>query len=332
MIRRALKQAACAALAWSGAAHLLGRVTRATPSRSPLVLGYHRVVDDMRDAVGIGGMCVTAKTLARHVDWVARRYRVVSLDELALRLRAGADCSRLAAFTFDDGYRDVFDHGLPVLSAKGIPAAVFVAVDHVGSDELLLHDRLFLALERRLGRDRAEMAAYPATRALLAGLSRAELAALTERIDDGVVPRIAKRLAPATWPMLSAALRAGFTIGSHTRTHALLPGEPAARRADETAGAKRRLESALSVPIRYFAYPDGAFSPAAVRAVRAAGYELAFTICGHQDPRRPLFTVPRRLFWEGSTRGAAGGFSSATLACHAAGALDLGAPCRRPHA
>ena len=45
-----------------------------------------------------------------------------------------------------------------------------------------------------------------------------------------------------TWQMVRDLHRAGFTIGSHTRTHAWLANESAEKSAEEIAGSKRDLD------------------------------------------------------------------------------------------
>src|SRR5690606_14193584 len=54
-----------------------------------------------------------------------RDYDIVTLDEAVNRL-GHKDARRFAAFTFDDGYRDVRHHALPVLRRHGAPATLFV--------------------------------------------------------------------------------------------------------------------------------------------------------------------------------------------------------------
>ena len=95
-------------------------------------------------------MLVSRAMLERHLDWVARRFQIVSLDELRSRLetRAPARDRPIAAITFDDGYRDVYEQAFPLLMRKGIPATVFVATDYVGTAGVFPHDTLYLLLER----------------------------------------------------------------------------------------------------------------------------------------------------------------------------------------
>jgi peptidoglycan/xylan/chitin deacetylase (PgdA/CDA1 family) len=125
---------------------------------------------------------------------------------------------------------------------------------------------------------------------------------------------------------------AGFIVGSHTRTHALLTNESPARVQDELAGSRTALERRLQVPVRHFAYPDGRWNTAVLAAVEAAGYHHAYTVCSHRDPHRPQLTVPRRMLWEGSCLDALGRFSGSVLGCHASGVFDLVTRCLREHA
>lgn len=95
-------------------------------------------------------------------------------------------------------------------------------------------------------------------------------------------------------PLMTAAqLRelqtAGFTIGSHTRTHARLTELDSERVADEVVSSKRGLEDALGGAVRYFAYPYGLQNDGVRGAVIEAGYQAACaTISGFnrsgQDP------------------------------------------------
>jgi peptidoglycan/xylan/chitin deacetylase (PgdA/CDA1 family) len=95
-------------------------------------------------------------------------------------------------------------------------------------------------------------------------------------------------------PLMTAAqLReleaTGFTIGSHTKSHARLTELDGGQVADEVAASMWALEDALGKTVRYFAYPYGLQNDAVRGAVVEAGYEAACsTISGFnrsgQDP------------------------------------------------
>jgi glycosyltransferase involved in cell wall biosynthesis/peptidoglycan/xylan/chitin deacetylase (PgdA/CDA1 family) len=86
------------------------------------VLAYHRVVD-ARDELAIHPARFAAQMRALR----AADVEIVSLEEGLRRLDAGSVDERLVAVTFDDGYRDVAEHALPVLAELDIPATIYVA-------------------------------------------------------------------------------------------------------------------------------------------------------------------------------------------------------------
>jgi peptidoglycan/xylan/chitin deacetylase (PgdA/CDA1 family) len=122
--------------------------------------------------------------------------------------------------------------------------------------------------------------------------------------------------------MVRAMHRGGTTVGSHTRSHAVLTREDTSQVYEEAAASRRDLERQLGAAVEHFAYPDGGFDDVAVEAVAQAGYRFAYTTCAHRDARRPLLTIPRRMLWETSCLGVAGRFSGAVMSCQAAGLFD----------
>jgi len=70
---------------------------------------------------------------------------------------------------------------------------------------------------------------------------------------------------------------AGHIIGAHTCNHATLTLlRPDLMRA-ELSDCKRQVERIIGVPVRYFAYPNGAVNQSVLAATAEAGYRAAFT-------------------------------------------------------
>lgn len=98
---------------------LAGTFRGGEPRPGLRILYYHRVSDE-RDP-----LAVPPDAFRRQMEALAASgQRVVDLyeiDELTLAPREAA-----IALTFDDGYRDVLEHGLPVLREHGFPSTTFV--------------------------------------------------------------------------------------------------------------------------------------------------------------------------------------------------------------
>lgn len=93
-----------------------------------LILNYHRVGYPPPGA-GPRGLYVTPDILAWQIRLL--KFRGAEFVRVAEGVRRG--CGRgLVAVTFDDGYRDNIELGLPVIKAAGIRATVYVVSGDVG--------------------------------------------------------------------------------------------------------------------------------------------------------------------------------------------------------
>jgi len=347
MSRALLKSGLGVALAATATDRLLGRITGARAL--PLVVGYHRVVESMAldPRTATPAMAVTVQTFVKHLEWIGRRYRFVSLEDVGARMSAGVSGAPVAAVTFDDGYADVYHHALPVLTRMGIPAAVFVITGAIGSTALRMHDRLHLLLSRDWPRARALLGAlepyraevlaagtpFEAMRAFLSTRPAHALDRLITLLEEQTGPAgdAPESLRPLDWDMVLGMHRAGVTIGSHTCDHPVLTNEEPALITEELRRSREILQRRLNAPVRHLAYPDGAFDDAIAAAAADAGYHFAYTTCRHRDTVHPMLSVPRRFLWENSCLDAAGRFSPAVMGCLTNGVYDLASSCRRVH-
>lgn len=71
--------------------------------------------------------------------------------------------------------------------------------------------------------------------------------------------------------------RAGFEIGGHGFSHAILPQCTKDVLAMEVEASKQRLEDILGSEVRMFAYPRGRYSSMAIQSIKQAGYAGART-------------------------------------------------------
>jgi peptidoglycan/xylan/chitin deacetylase (PgdA/CDA1 family) len=359
MFRTLIKSAVAFALDTAGSERIVNAIS--PKHTQPLVLGYHQVVQTFRtdSRCGIRAMQISCSMLEKHLDWIAQRYRIVSLDEIGDQFKNGETPNRpSAAITFDDGYRDVYQNAFPLLVRKGIPATIFVVTDIVGTTDPPLHDRLYLVLARAFEQwslpavtlaellNRLDLMpsepkrvaqsvpdAFLTLRALLDTLSQSDIHRLLYSLEAEfrIEQSVLEEFQPLNWEMLAEMSQAGMTIGSHTKTHALLTSESGSRIREEIDGSRQALEKQLGTPVKHFAYPDGRFDVRTARAVEASGIQFAYTTCRHQLPEYPLFTIPRKLLWENSCMDSLHRFSPAIMKCQVSGTFDRVRGCTQKH-
>ena len=82
----------CFAYAYSGASVVRGLLpaTSIGGCELPFIVCYHRVVENFEKSArhAIPSMLISTAMLERHIDWLAKRYSIVSLDEIGAHLES----------------------------------------------------------------------------------------------------------------------------------------------------------------------------------------------------------------------------------------------------
>jgi len=104
---------------------------------SAVVVAFHRV----QDTEVAEGLTVSVGLFEAYCRFFQRYFNVVSLGNLVDKLESGASLDRELAITFDDGYRDNFDHAAPILEKLGLPATFFIVTQWMGTEIVPWWDR-----------------------------------------------------------------------------------------------------------------------------------------------------------------------------------------------
>jgi peptidoglycan/xylan/chitin deacetylase (PgdA/CDA1 family) len=100
--------------------------------RHPFVLCYHGVslAPPRPDPAGL---FVSDEQFEAHLDLIEDRgYRLVAVSELWRLMQAGADVSRYASITFDDGFAATVRTAMPILARRGSSCSMFVITGLLG--------------------------------------------------------------------------------------------------------------------------------------------------------------------------------------------------------
>ena len=234
------------------------------------VLTYHSI-DESGSLLSIAPAALRRQLAAlRDENW-----RSLSISEYLARVNGGVREPRTLLITFDDGYRNFAEHGLPLLKEFGFTATLFVPVDFIGKPPLWLQ------------RDEA------LTRPLLqqVRLSPEE----RRRLEFSTSALMREPL--MDWSELRELINAGCDIQSHGFGHYFLTELPAVRLADDLVRSRETLEERLGLPVRAIAYPYGASNSTVAAAARAAGFDVGFV--SDHGPRDDL----RMMSWRGGVSG-----------------------------
>jgi peptidoglycan/xylan/chitin deacetylase (PgdA/CDA1 family) len=339
MIASAAKRAVRAGLGFSlQALGLLQALERARSGRWPRILYYHGVTTDR--AAAYIGISVSAANFERQMRHLVERYTVVPLEQLLDDWMSGRQPNpREVAVTFDDGYRDNYDNAYPVLMKYRVPATIFLTTAFIGSSSLLWWDRVTALLTGARSRGVARIALRASlpqslrslVNAFLESGTKATLATTVNELKrlgrggriqaiDAIAAALGDLSADApdrmflNWDEVREMARNGISFGSHTHTHAVLPELTSDEAEDEMTLSKRLIETAIGMPVRMLAYPDGCFSEGTKKLANEVGFDYALqTRRNLQGHGRDPYAIPRIRIEEAHSLNARGRFSASAF-------------------
>lgn len=294
-----VKKAAAHAFRFSGANYVKWH----SRNNQLTIIGYHRVLPLHQAAeYPFSSMVMPKDLFEAQIAYVAKHYCPLGLPEAMRLLHAGKLPRRAVVATFDDGYRDNYEHAWPILRRFNVPASFFVVTDVVDGKVGLWWDEVAGQVEAILrGRPlRFSEEARHLPQWVLSVFSRSTSAEDTRSIARELVARLnhvsrAERrtvldllhaLAKTesetsrlmlSWEQVRELHDSGMTIGSHTVSHEFLDEVDEGEGWRQIRESVTTMEQRLSGPVSFFAYPAGRYGRNSSALLRRAGIEAAIT-------------------------------------------------------
>jgi peptidoglycan/xylan/chitin deacetylase (PgdA/CDA1 family) len=226
---------------------------------------------------------------APFIDYLrGRKYEFISLDELHQRLVAGKKYKsnrKFVCITFDDGYRNNYEHAFPVLKKHKIPFAIYLISGCPDGSTLpssIYLDEWIRNNDRIEFRLKGEYFYFEAT-------TMASKARLLGEVDA----LLRKQLSNSDFKFFFEAngiSTSGFglswsevkelsedpnvTIGAHTMTHPSLPKLASIEEVRaEILGSKTRIEEMIGKPVEHFSYPYGHAGNREFEVAKSCGFK-----------------------------------------------------------
>jgi peptidoglycan/xylan/chitin deacetylase (PgdA/CDA1 family) len=291
------------------------------------ILMYHRIIpaDDKIQS----GMYVTPETFENHLRYLRKKFNVISLKELLLSFenRSCASLEKLVCvLTFDDGWRDFYDHAFPLLQKYQLPGTVFLPTGFIGTRKKFWTDCFAYLLYHRKTTTPEKLSA-PDIRAIVEYLNRLR-GSYDDQLEAGIkyfkkypLYKIEKALGGLseiwhvnidesgrdflTWAEITKMMESGLvSFGSHTVNHQILTTLDDMMIKKELIDSRKELlkKNVLDSTCISFCYPNGNHTKEIADMVRSSGYHLATTTrngWNHADGDR--YTLKRLAIHEDMT-------------------------------
>lgn len=256
-----------------------------------LVLTFHRVLpQSLRDDYPLANLAVTPEELAWIIDSLSPYYTVKTVSDAAQLVQSGESFGPLLSISFDDGQWDNFEYARPVLKAKNTPATFYLPTDFIGTEQLLWHDQAAfawgnlnqvpaLAKALDLTLDEAERQLLDCTTAP-AFVRSLKLVCANKRQEILVLLNSQQQASKAwarmmSWQEARLLLEDGHEVGSHGKSHHLLPQQGEVAQRDELLGSRMDIEKNLGVSPQSFCFPNGDFDERTIKILQQSDYTSA---------------------------------------------------------
>ena len=286
------------------------------------VLNYHRIDNPYRESFDTfrPNVSATPSDFAAQMDYVSRKYNVISGTELAAFIKGRRQLPAHAAIiTFDDGYYDNYVNAYPILKARNLPAIIFLATDFIGSREPFFWDLIaycffhtkkeqaqlpLLGVQSWTDRPTRDVVMQHLIEALkkLSNMEKQKIIDQLPQILDIDLSEEAFKNLMMSWSNAKELSENGVELGAHTASHPILTRISLTETSGELLKSKKHIEAEIGKPALSFAYPNGQssdFNNEIVNRVQKAGFEIAFTLLPGPTRRTTVIKNPltiRRIF------------------------------------
>lgn len=241
-----------------------------------VILMFHRVRPAQISGFAPNALLeITPEFFASVLECLAERgFDIVTLDEAKERM-VQPHAQPFAVLTFDDGFRDVVENGLPLLRRHQAPFCFYITPGLVDRTARLWWVELEEAIRRldsidieldgsRLKlptrTDSEKSSAFARLYRLLRGGDEMRLMQTVAKVRDsaGVDPVALVDSLCLDWEELRALAKDSLvTLGAHSLTHPRLAFLPEQEALSEMAGSQDRMSVEFGEKCRHFAYPYG---------------------------------------------------------------------------
>ena len=271
-----------------------------------LIIMYHRILpeNDERNLYEEPGMTVTPQTFTQNLELLSQYFDFITLADWIKYKQNRQPLPDLAcAITFDDGWRDNYEFGYPILVKAQIPATIFVVSSMINSQKQFWPERLARIIQaitkqcpdrwddselvwlRKNGGEFSYSKTTPTREQLSHIISHVkqfpdqEIHQQLDQIEKCLNLHIQTDQPPLlSWENLKEMTGSGLIdVGSHTCNHIRLNNMTSHDIIQhEIVSSKNEIEENTGLRVRTFCFPNGDYSTDALKLVKQ-NYDGAVT-------------------------------------------------------
>ncbi len=278
-----------------------------------IVLMYHRILTDGNEMALQPGMYVSKDTFEKHVKYLKKRFDLISLTELVIRIRNKQDVSKCCIITFDDGWRDSYENAFPILKENGAAGTIFLTTGFMNSSRSLWFEEVSASFSANL-RGCLKIVEDSSLFKNIGINSQERLTSIVDKVVSkmkSINPEEREEILTKLHG-LNASSKNGYTtmmewdharemldsklidFGAHTVNHVILDQVNTETAKIEILESIKEVKEQLNVEMKLFSYPNGTFNNQIVSILKENDFDCAVTTQrGYVDHGVELMQIPR---------------------------------------
>lgn len=238
---------------------------------------------------------ISPSYLENIIDYIYnKKLEIISINELLERINYLKSLDsikldrRFVCFTFDDGYRNIYENAYPILKKHRIPFTVFLTTgfpDNITLDLMRSLDRFIQKQERITIELNGKTNTYQAnTRTEKIKLFKFLYPFVMKNLESEHFVEFCKKnkieynIFSLTWSQVQElASDQLVTIGAHTIYHKRLTTLSESKIYDEINGSKKRIEEMIHKKVEHFSFPYGSVAQREFLIAKDCGFKTLST-------------------------------------------------------
>lgn len=267
------------------------------------IFAYHRVLTRQQAAIeGVHhSLWVSPEEFERQIIWMKRLGEIVDYSQITDDERVRS--KPLFSVTFDDGWKDIYNHAMPILKQYQVPALIFLATDAIENDALFWPQDIATKTHSLLVKGLADQVfdalyeCWPERNNIVKPINTAISDSLECWIEDlKMLPEVKRnhricdyyrhlKLSSEplngyilSWDDVRDMQKYDISFGSHTHHHTILEGLSNDAIETELIQSREIISDKTQIVTDSFCYPNGRYGGTEATILNRCGYNYGFCL------------------------------------------------------
>ncbi|MBD3203969.1 polysaccharide deacetylase family protein [Candidatus Woesearchaeota archaeon] len=278
-----------------------------------IILMYHRI-NNLKNINGFFSdvLSTSPANFERQIKFISKNFRVILLRDIPDIVKNKKIKNNYLAITFDDGYKDNYDHAFYIMEKHKVKGTFFICPEYISSNKIYWWDEISYIINNNEYEAAADFISNQLDMKLKKTIPQKLISSVVQKVKYFPIKKrryfissLKKRFSYKNinnnqllrWENIIEMERSGMEIGAHTNNHSILSTLNYQDQYKEINKSKEILKKKIKKKIKSFSYPNGKkkdFNEKTINILKDLNFKCAATtIVGKNDFSTSMFNLKR---------------------------------------